>query len=206
MVVSLWRRGNRCRAAMGVQTLRRGTPRILGYRLVGCHLLGDGALRLALGQRRQRAIAGPEARAAIGGSVSSSRRPRPTLARRCSSDSRVFCGCSSSALAAGLPDFRLGRHRKVLELRHPRGADRRTFGRLRDEGLGHHRLFGLDAGDVVIREQSRLLRDRANRDVAIGGGLQRRLGAAELRERPPRQSRPGPHARRCWPCAAGLRW
>ena len=41
-------------------------------------------------------IAGPEARAAIGGSVSSSRRPRPTLASRCSSDSRVFCGCSAS--------------------------------------------------------------------------------------------------------------
>ena len=33
-------------------------------------------------------MAGPDARAAIGGSVSSSRRPRPTLARRCSSEAR----------------------------------------------------------------------------------------------------------------------
>ena len=76
--------------------------------------------------------------------------------------------------AAGLADFVLGRHRQVFELRHPGRADRRTLGGLRDEGFGRCRLRGLDARDVVIREQRRLLRDRANRDVAIGRLLQRR--------------------------------
>ena len=53
MVVALWRRGNRCRAAMDVQTLRRRTSCILRYRLIR-HLLGHRPLRLAFGQRRQR--------------------------------------------------------------------------------------------------------------------------------------------------------
>ena len=79
-------------------------------------------------------------------------------------------------LAAGLPDFGLRRHREILEFRHPRRADRRTFGRLRDEGFRCRRLLGLDAGGLVmIREQRRLLRDRADRDVAIGRRLDRRL-------------------------------
>ena len=50
MVVALWRRGNRCRAAMSVQTLRRRALCVLRYRVViRCHLLGDGPLRLAIG-------------------------------------------------------------------------------------------------------------------------------------------------------------
>ena len=54
MVVALWRRGNRCRAPMGVETLRRRTPSILGYRLIACHLLSNRTLRLALGQWGQK--------------------------------------------------------------------------------------------------------------------------------------------------------
>ena len=50
MVVALWRRCNRRRASVGVQTLRRGTSCILRYRLTVCHLLRDSALRLALGR------------------------------------------------------------------------------------------------------------------------------------------------------------
>ena len=53
MVVALWRRGNRCRAAMDVQTLRRRALCVLRYRILIRHLLGDGTLRLAIGQRRQ---------------------------------------------------------------------------------------------------------------------------------------------------------
>ena len=61
------------------------------------HLLGDRPLRLTVRQRRHRpASPDPTARAAIGGSLSSSRRPRPTLASRCNSDIWLFCGCSSS--------------------------------------------------------------------------------------------------------------
>ncbi len=41
--------GNRCRAAMDVQTLRRRALCILGYRILIRHLLGDGTLRLAIG-------------------------------------------------------------------------------------------------------------------------------------------------------------
>ena len=52
MVVTLWRRCNRCGAAVLVQALRRGTAGILRYRLMCRHLLRDGALRLALRQRR----------------------------------------------------------------------------------------------------------------------------------------------------------
>src|SRR3954451_5414530 len=53
MVVSLWRRRNRCGAAMGVETLRRRPAGILRHRFAGCDLLRDGPLRLALRQRRQ---------------------------------------------------------------------------------------------------------------------------------------------------------
>ena len=78
-------------------------------------------------------------------------------------------------LAAGLPDFGLRRHREILKLGHPGRTDRRTFGRLRDEGFGRYRLLGLAGDLLVIREQRRLLRDRADRDVAIGRGLDRRM-------------------------------
>ena len=122
-------------------------------------------------------MAGPEARAAIGGSVSSSRRPRPTLARRCSSDRRLLLRMLVFGLAARLADLVLGRHRQLLELRHPRRADRRTLGCRRDEGPAspahawHRRRLGL-------REQRGLRRDRADRDVAIGAGC---IGAGSLR-------------------------
>ena len=104
-------------------------------------------------------------------------------------------------VAAGLADLGLGRHRQILELRHPRRAGRRTLRRLRNEGLGRRRLGSLDLGDVVIREQRRLLRDRADGDVAIGRGLQR-----SLQQPPParrrRRSRRARRARRCRPGAA----
>ena len=52
MIVALWRGRNRCRTAMVIETMRRGTPRVLRHRLMRGHLLGDAALRLALLQRR----------------------------------------------------------------------------------------------------------------------------------------------------------
>jgi ribosomal protein L35 len=52
MIVALWRRRNRCRAAMEIKALRRGTTGIFRNRVVRRHLLGNGALRPALGERR----------------------------------------------------------------------------------------------------------------------------------------------------------
>ena len=73
------------------------------------------------------------------------------------------------AVTAGLPDFGLRRHRKILEFRHPRRAGRRTFGRLRDEGFGCRRLLGLGAGvsstraaaETIWRMRTASLRARA---------------------------------------------
>src|SRR5438445_7732999 len=177
MVVALWRRGNRCRAAMDVQTLRRRAFCVLRYRLViRRHLLGDGTLRLAIRQRRQRRHrrtggAGRDRRLGLFVAAAEADIGEPLQERELGLLRVLFLG-----LAAGLPDFGLRRHREILEFRHPRRAGRRTFGRLRDEGLGCRRLFRLDAGGfVMIREQGRLLRDRADRDVAIGRRLDRSL-------------------------------
>src|SRR5437016_849836 len=54
MIVALWRRRHRRRAAMAIQALGSRTAGIFRYRLIGCDLLGYGALRLAIGQRRHR--------------------------------------------------------------------------------------------------------------------------------------------------------
>ena len=174
MVVALWRRGNRCRAAMDVQTLRRRAFCVLRYRLlIRRHLLGDGTLRLALGQRRHRRTggAGRDRRFGLFVAAAEADIGEPLQQRQPGLLRMLFLG-----LAAGLPDFGLRRHRKILEFRHPRRAGRRTFGRLRDEGFGRRRLLGLDSGGLLmIREQRRLLRDRADRDVAIGRRLDRRL-------------------------------
>jgi hypothetical protein len=52
MIVALWRRRNRCRPTVRIETLRRRTARILRYRIMSCHLLGNGALRPAFRERR----------------------------------------------------------------------------------------------------------------------------------------------------------
>ncbi len=179
MVVALWRRRNRCRTAMSVQTLRsRAASHIRIPALVRRDLLGDAAGRLALGQRRHReASPEPEARAAIGGSVSSSRRPRPTLAeplqqrqpgllRMLLLDRHRWPGGSRPAPASAGP--------RTSASAVPRTGDRSAA--WRDEGLGRHRLVLLGPGRFVIREQCRLLRDRPHRDVTVGGRLHRRLG------------------------------
>src|SRR5437867_3552746 len=176
MVVALWRLGNRCRAAMDVQTLRRRTLCVLRYRILIRHLLGDGTLRLAIGQRRQRRHrrpggAGRDRGLGLFVATAEADIGEPLQQRQLGLLRMLFLW-----LAAGLPDFGLRRHREILEFRHPGRAGRRTFGRLRDEGFGCRRLLGLDAGGLVmIREQGRLLRDRADRDVAIGRRLDRRL-------------------------------
>src|SRR5437764_14960254 len=111
MVVALWRLGNRCRAAMGIQTLRRRTPSILGYRLIACHLLSNRTLRLALGQWGHRRTGGAGRDRRLGLFVAASeadigqplQQRQPGLLRMLLLD-----------LAAGLPDFGLGGHRKVL--------------------------------------------------------------------------------------------
>src|SRR5437764_1185409 len=176
MVVALWRRRNRGRAAMGVQTLWRRALCVLRYRLmIRRHLLGDGTLRLAIGQRRQRRHgrtggAGRDRRLGLFVAAAEADIGEPLQQRQLGLLRVLLLG-----LAAGLPDFGLRRHREILEFRHPRRAGRRTFGRLRDEGFGGRRLLGLDAGLVMIREQGRLLRDRADGDVAIGRRLDRSL-------------------------------
>ena len=91
------------------------------------------------------------------------------------------------ALAPGLPDFILRRHRQILEVWHPRRARRRAFRRLRNKAFGRQRLTGLDFRGVLIREQRRLLRDRADRDIAIGCGLQRRERRLRGFRGPPRR-------------------
>src|SRR5689334_15893046 len=109
MVVALWRRGNRCWAAMDVQTLRRRTTGILRYRLIPRHLLGDAALRLALRQRGHRRTGGTGRDRRLGLFVAAAEADiGKTLEQRQPGLLRgLFLG-----LAAGLADFGLGRHRK----------------------------------------------------------------------------------------------
>ena len=57
MVVTLWRRRNRCRASMSVQTLGSRTSRILGYRLTRLVLVGACAPGLLRQRRHRRARA-----------------------------------------------------------------------------------------------------------------------------------------------------
>src|SRR5712671_3412642 len=56
MIVALWHGRNRRRASVGIKSLRWGPPGIFRYRLIGGHLLGYAALRLAFRQRRHRRI------------------------------------------------------------------------------------------------------------------------------------------------------
>ncbi len=173
MVVALWRRRHRCRASMRVQTLGRRTTRILRYRLVRCDLFGaPGLLRHrrhgragAAGRDRRLAVFVAAAKADIGKPL---QQRQPALLRMVVLD-----------LAAGLPDFGLRRHRQLLELRHPRRAGRRPFGRLWNERL-RRRLFGRRRSDIMIRKQRGLLRDRTHRDIAIGRGLHRRSRGRSL--------------------------
>src|SRR5205085_5444149 len=59
MVITLWRRRNRCWAAMSIQTLGRRTASILRYRLVRRDLLAAGAPGLLpFRQRRHRPAGG----------------------------------------------------------------------------------------------------------------------------------------------------
>src|SRR5256885_8627343 len=134
MVVALWRRGNRCRAAMDVQTLRCRAFCVLRYRLViRGHLLGDGTLPLAVGQRRHRRPGGPgpDRRLALFVAAAQADIGEALQQRELGLLRVLFLG-----VAAGLPDFGLRRHREILELGHPRRAGRRTFGRLRNAGFG----------------------------------------------------------------------
>src|SRR5437764_15396890 len=58
MVITLWRRRNRCWAAMSIQTLGRRTASILRYRLVRRDLLGAGAPGLLPFRQRRHGRAG----------------------------------------------------------------------------------------------------------------------------------------------------
>ena len=78
MVVTLWRRCNRCRASMSVQTLGSRTSRILGYRLTRLVLVGACAPGL-LRQRRHRRV-----RAKLSGTAA---RPRLAVYR---SNARIY--------------------------------------------------------------------------------------------------------------------
>jgi len=100
-------------AAHGVHPAVRRPLRIFRYRRsFRRDLLPTVADRLAgRAAAASRALAGPEARAAIGGSVSHRGGRGRHWPAAAASDSRVFCGCSSRR-RRGLANFGLRRHRQ----------------------------------------------------------------------------------------------
>src|SRR5579883_212895 len=129
MVVSLWRRGNRCGAAMGVQTLRRGTARILRYRLTACDLLLHAALRAALGKRRHGRTGGTgcDRRLAFLLTTAEADIGEALQQRQLALLRMVLLGLTPS-----LANLGLGRHRQLLEFGHARRTDRGLLRRLRN--------------------------------------------------------------------------
>src|SRR5437588_4035200 len=103
MVVALWRGCNRCWACISVQTLRCGTSCILRYRLVA-HLLRDGALRFALGERCHRRARGTgrDRRLALFVATAKADVRQPLQERQPGLLRMLVLG-----VAAGLPDFGL---------------------------------------------------------------------------------------------------
>src|SRR5262249_32467080 len=134
MVVSLWRRRNRCRATMAVQSLRSRAARILGYRLIRCDLVLNRALRrLALGQRRHRRTGCTRCNRRLAFLISAAKADiGETLQERKTGLLRMLL---LGGLAAGLAELGLCGRRKVLELRHPVRAAWRAVGR-REEVSG----------------------------------------------------------------------
>ena len=118
-------------------------------------------------------MAGPEARAAIGGWLFVITAAQTDIGQALQQRHPGLLRMLFVGIPAGLPDFVLRGHRQVFEFRHPRGANGSAFRRLRDECLGRHQLLGRDLRDIKVGEQCRLLRDRTNRDIAIGRRLQR---------------------------------
>src|SRR5262249_35303308 len=97
-------------------------------------------------------------------------RPRPTLASRCNSDSRLFCGCSSSSPWALRISAWAGIGRSSnFGMRGARGGGRSAAGGV--EVFARRGPVRFGAGGLLVREQGRLLRDWADSDVAIGRGL-----------------------------------
>src|SRR5689334_23083164 len=132
MIVTLWRWRNRRGAPMGIQALRLWTTRIFRYRLIGRNLLGNAALRLAFRQRRhgrhrghRRTGGAPrDRRLALFVAAAEADIGEP-LQQRQPALRMLLLG-----LAASLANLGLGRHRQVLEFRHPRRADRWPLGGL----------------------------------------------------------------------------
>src|SRR5437879_2278442 len=105
MVVALWRRANRRRAAMDVQTLRRRAFCVLRYRVrIRCHLLSDSTLRSAIVQRRHRRPGGTgrDRRLALFVAATEADIGEPLQQRQLGLLLMLFLG-----VAAGLPDFGL---------------------------------------------------------------------------------------------------
>src|SRR5689334_5826388 len=130
MVITLWRGGNRCRAAMAVQTLRRRTASILRYRLVGCDLVPDTALAgLAVGNRRhgRSCGAGCDWRLALFITPAEADIGQPLQERQAILLRMLFLRFAAGLLPPCLPDLGLSRHRQVLEFRHPGRAGGRTL-------------------------------------------------------------------------------
>ena len=193
MVVALWRRGNRCRAAMGVQTLRRRTPGILRHRLVIRHLLGDrcaAACVPAAAAHRRTGGAGRDRRlglfvAAAEADIGQTLQQRqPGLLRMVLVASPRAWRISAWAGIGSSSNF---------GIRGARSGARSAACGMKVSGVAG--CSGLDPrGIVMIREQRRLLRDRADGDVAVGRRLHRRLRRG-VPVRPRRRSPRGPRAR-----------
>ena len=98
--------------------------------------------------------------------ASSSRRPRPTEARRWSSDMRGFSGCCRPR-SPRCADLVLRRHRQFVDPRHARRAD---GGRSACGGMNGFSSAGCCAASAaacsrLLDEQRRLRRHRPDRDV-----------------------------------------
>jgi len=133
MIVALWRRRNRRRAAMDVQTLRRRPTRILGDRMVvSRHLLGNAPLRLSFRQRRHCRSSGPRRNRRLVFVAAAKADMGQPLQQRHPALLRMVVGLG---VASCLTNLGLSWNRQLLELGHPRRTGRNPLSGLGDEGL-----------------------------------------------------------------------
>ena len=133
---------------MTVQTLRRRTPSIFRYRLVGSQLVV--ALGLALRERRHRGAGGAGGDRRLALLIAAA---EADVGKALQQGKAALVWMLFLRLTAGLANFGLSRHRQILEFRHAgRTGCRGALGCWRDEGLGHHRFRVLAPRRVVIWE------------------------------------------------------
>ena len=131
---------------------------------------------------------------ACGSWASSSRRPRPTEARRCSSAHPPLLRMlrSPASLAALGAQLVLCRHRQFVDARHARPATGRPLRRGRDEGARRRRLEGLRLAAAGSGNSDGFGCDRPDRHVLDRGDRQHCRRHRRLRGRlrsPPGRAR-----------------